>query len=203
MVWIEEDLKDHLVLPPVLWSGTQIGCSKPYPALANTDLEPFKYAQCLPLGCQKPCARAEEWLNSTFCRILKENSNSLWGNTAVFLCWCRCFAAAHHVRSSGNLQAKEYWHVLVLSFCRFPKTNHREWVRNVPVWKAKGAVCGAPNASVFRCCHQADRHSRRLRLTVRTSFRKRKVDGEAKSKTAFSLQASCYKNIFCLIKTSH
>lgn len=54
MLWIEEDIKDHLVLPPVQWSGTQIGCSNPHPALANTALEPFKSTQCLRLGYQKP-----------------------------------------------------------------------------------------------------------------------------------------------------
>lgn len=147
--------------------------------------------------------KVEEWLNSTFSWIPKENGNSLWGNTAVFLCWCRCFAAAHHVRSSGCLQAKGYWHVLVLSFCHFPIASHREWVTNFAVWGAKGRVCRDSDGSVFKCCHQAGRQSRRLPPIVRTSFWKGKVCGGTKNKTVFLLQASCYKNLFGLIKPSH
>lgn len=149
-------------------------------------------------GLPKVMDKSEGWPNSTFSLIPKENSHSLWGNTVVFLCWCRCgFAVVHHGRSSGYLQEKDGWHVLVLCFCHFPITNRREWVTNfTKMWIAKGRVRGESNGSVFRCCHQADRHSRRLEPVVKTSFWKRKVDGETKKKTVFLPQATYDKKHF-------
>lgn len=122
-------------------------------------------------GLSKAMYKLEEWLNSTFSLIPKENSNSLQGNSAVFLGWCRWgFAAAHHVRSNGYLQAKDCWHVLVLSFLPFPITNHQERVTNFPMQNAKGMDWRNLSGSVFKYCHQADGHSRRLQLIVRTLF---------------------------------